>query len=98
MPKKNYKKPLLENLNFDKKWTIGVISPLDKEKLVAEISYEDERWALITQEHGPLEVEFFSRENEKSWKFDYEEACRVLANAKNELQRIMGGDSKFFPK
>ena len=70
-----------------KKYEIGISSPPDREKLVAEISFDNVQWAEINQERGALEVEFYPRPDGEPWRIDYQDAVKALDEAK---RRLMG--------
>jgi hypothetical protein len=68
-----------------KKYEIGISSPPDREKLVAEISFDNIQWAEINQEREVLEVEFYSRPDGEPWRIDYQDAVKALDEAKRKL-------------
>ena len=70
------------------KMTISLASPPDREKLVAEVFYEDEQWAEINQESGTLQLEIYPRCNGQHWNFLFEDALIALQSAKT---RLVGG-------
>jgi hypothetical protein len=72
----------------DGKMRISIASPPDREKLVAEVLYEDEQWAEINQESGALKLEIYPRRNGQPWAFPFDEAVLALQAAK---ARLIGG-------
>jgi hypothetical protein len=56
-----------------------------RERLVAEIYYDNMYWAQISQEEEVLIVQFYSHPTKKYWEFPFEEAVKILEQAKNEL-------------
>ena len=67
---------------------ITVASVPDRENLVAEISYKDEQWVEISQEHGDLIVQFYSPYKGDYWEFSFNEAVEALEKAKNKLLAV----------
>jgi len=68
-----------------KQYEIGISSPPDREKLVAEISFGNVQWAEINQEREVLEVEFYPRPDGEPWRIDYQDALKALDEAKRRL-------------
>ena len=66
---------------------ILITSPPDRELVVAEIYYNNEQWAEISQDTGNPIVQFYSPDHRKYWEFSYDEAIAVLEKAK---QRLLG--------
>ena len=56
-----------------------------RERLVAEIYYDNMYWVQISQEDEELLVQFYPHPTEKCWAFPLEEALKVLAQARNKL-------------
>jgi hypothetical protein len=67
------------------KFRILIASVPNREQLVAEIYYDNEYWAEISQEEDDLVVQFYSHPTEKYWTFPFEEALKVLEQARNNL-------------
>lgn len=68
------------------KFEIIVASAPDRERLVAEIYYDNMFWVEISQEEtGPLVVQFYPHPKEKYWEFTFDEAEKILAKAKKAL-------------
>jgi hypothetical protein len=59
-----------------------------RERLVAEIYYDNMYWAQISQEEEELIVQFYSHPTEKYWVFSFEEAVKILEQAKNKLLEL----------
>ena len=72
------------------KMTIDLASPPDREKLVAQISFDREQWAEVHQEAGALTLELYPRQDGKPWEFSFDEALTALQRAQ---QRLTGHDS-----
>jgi hypothetical protein len=73
----------------DKKFTIWISSPPDREKLVAEIVFGDEehseQWAELNEEDGTLRIEFYPRRDMQFWQFSFDEVINALNEAKRCL-------------
>lgn len=67
------------------KFEIIIASLPHRERLVAEIYYNNMYWVQISQEEKELVIQFYSYPNGTYWKFSYEEALQVLEQAKNKL-------------
>ena len=71
------------------KFEILIASPLDRERVVAEIFYENVQWAEISQENDDeLIVEFYPHTSEPYWEFNFEEAIQALEIARNRLLEL----------
>ncbi len=71
------------------KFSINIASLPDRERLVAEILYEGVQWAEISEEtEDKLIIQFYSHPREKYWEFSFEEAVKILEQAKNELLEL----------
>jgi len=70
-----------------KKYEIDISSPPDREKLVAEISFDNVQWAEINQERDVLEVEFYPRPDGQPWRIDFQLAVNALNEARIKLVR-----------
>lgn len=55
-----------------------------RERLVAEIYYDNMYWAQISHEEEELVVQFCNHPYQKCWTFSYEEALNVLEEAKKD--------------
>ena len=66
---------------------VDIASPPDREKLVAQVSYDREQWAEINQESGNLSLELYPRQDGKPWEFNFDEALGALQLAR---QRLVG--------
>ncbi|NGX58956.1 MAG: hypothetical protein KR126chlam3_00098 [Chlamydiae bacterium] len=70
---------------MSKKFSIRIASDTSREKVFAEIYYDNDQWAEISQEKEKPVVIFFSPAKEKYWEFPLEEALATLEKAKEEL-------------
>jgi hypothetical protein len=70
---------------------ISISSPPDRERLVAEVFAENCQWAELNQERGNLTLELYPRQDGQPWVFDYEEALRILHDAR---ARLLGPQGK----
>ncbi|MBX3718942.1 MAG: hypothetical protein KF898_04785 [Parachlamydiales bacterium] len=70
------------------KFEILIASLPYRERLVAEIYYDNMYWVQISQEEGGLVVQFYSHPTEKYWIFPFEEALKILEEAKNKLLEL----------
>jgi hypothetical protein len=68
---------------------ILIASPPDREELVAEIFFDDVRWAEVNQEHSSLEVEFYPRPDRKPWQMELQDALDSLGE-QNVAYKIAG--------
>jgi hypothetical protein len=66
-------------------YKISSYCPPDREKLVADISFDGIQWAEINQERDSLEVEFYPRPDGLPWRIDFQLALRALDDAKRKL-------------
>jgi len=66
---------------------VEISSNLDYEDIVANILYDEETVAIISQEKGleNLEIEIFSSVEEKPWKFFFDDFFNALQFAKKRL-------------
>ena len=67
------------------KFQIIIASLPDRERVVAEIYYNNMHWAEISQEGKEPLIQFYPHPHEKWWEFSYAEAIQVLEQAKNKL-------------
>jgi hypothetical protein len=67
------------------KMTVDICSPPDREKLVAQISFDREEWAEVHQETGSLTLELYPRQDGKPWQFSFDEALTALRHAQKRL-------------
>ena len=70
---------------------IGIASPPDRKKLVAEVLYENEQWAEISQDLGVFKLEIYPRRNGQPWLFPLDEALSTLQVAK---ERLIGQETR----
>lgn len=67
------------------KWRVCISSPPDREKLVAEIFFEDQQWAEMNQEGPELEIEIYPRADGQPWRISNDQMISVLEEAKKKL-------------
>lgn len=67
------------------KFRIIIASLPDRERVVAEISYDNVQWAEISQETDELIVQFYKHPRKDFWEFPLEEALQALEQAKKSL-------------
>ena len=67
------------------KMTVDLASPPDREKLVAQISFDREQWAEVHQETGALTLELYPRQDGKPWLLSFDEALTALQHARKRL-------------
>ena len=62
-------------------------SDIQYDDLCAEIYFEDQFFAIVTQEEGfeNLEIEIYPPPNEKFWQFKFSQFEEVLKSAKDAL-------------
>jgi hypothetical protein len=65
-----------------KNFNVLISSPFDREKLVAEIYYDDVMIAELNQESENLVIEFYLQE---VIEFNYNDFVSILEEAKNKL-------------
>src|SRR5258708_37791673 len=70
---------------------IDIASPPDREKLVAQLSYDSEQWAEINQESTQLTLELYPRRDGQPWEFSFDEAITRLQLAR---RRLIGDDAR----
>lgn len=66
-------------------FSIVIANDSVREKVFAEIYYNNEQWAEISQEEKEPIVIFFPPLNAKYWEFPFEEAMKALEQAKKSL-------------
>jgi hypothetical protein len=64
---------------------ITISSPPDREKLVAEIFFQNEQWAEINQERDELLLEIYPKPDGGVWQIDLKEALEALTSARKQL-------------
>jgi hypothetical protein len=69
----------------EKKFSIKIASDTDREKVFAEIYYNEEEWAEISQEGEKLLIALFPPFQGKYWEFPLDEALEAIAEAKKSL-------------
>jgi hypothetical protein len=65
--------------------TVDICSPPDREKLVAQISYDREQWAEVHQDTGALSLQLYPRRDGEPWEFSFAEAVAALQQAERRL-------------
>lgn len=70
------------------KFEIVIASLPERERLVAEIFYEDVQWVEISQETEELTIQFCSHPRKEYWEFPFEEALEILKQARDELLEL----------
>ena len=68
-----------------KRFSFRIASDTSKEKVFAEVFYDDDQWAEISQEGKEPVVIFLSPSRAKYWEFSLEEAIKALQQAKKSL-------------
>ena len=68
-----------------KRFSFRIASDTSKEKVFAEVFYDDDQWAEISQEGEEPVVIFLSPSNAKYWEFPLGEALEALQQAKKSL-------------
>ena len=64
---------------------ICISSPPDREKLVAEIFFDDKQWAELNQEDGTLQLEFYPLPTGEFWQLGWDEVISALEQARYRL-------------
>ena len=68
------------------KMSMDIASPPDREKLVAELFYENEQWAELHQESNTgLTLELYPRPDTQPWSFPLADALSALQVASRRL-------------
>ena len=67
------------------KFRIIIASLPDRERPVAEIAYDNVQWAEISQETDEIIVQFYPHPRQKCWEFSFDEAIKILQQAKDKL-------------
>ena len=66
---------------------ILIASPPDREKLVAEIQFQNEAVAEISQDTDTLQLELLAHRTPVAWRFNFDEFLEALQAAKMHLLR-----------
>jgi len=69
----------------EKTFSIKIVSDTSREKVFAEIYYDNEEWAEISQEEETPIIAFFPPLHKKTWEFLLNEALETLQKAKERL-------------
>ncbi len=64
---------------------ICISSPPDREKLVAEVFFDDEQFAEVNQEGPKFEVEIYPLQNGQAWTAPFDFVVATLADAQARL-------------
>lgn len=69
------------------KFRIVISSDIEYNDLCAEIYFEDQFVAILTQEQGfeNLEIQIYAPQNQNFWEFKFSEFEAILASAKQSL-------------
>ena len=67
------------------KFEIIIASLPNKERLVAEIYYDNMYWVQISQETDELVIQFYPHPRQTYWEFSLDEALEILNRAKSKL-------------
>ena len=70
------------------KFEILIASLPHRERLVAEIYYDNMYWVQISHEDDELCLQFYAHPTEKCWTFPFEEAMKILNDAKKKLLEL----------
>ncbi len=57
----------------------------NSKQLIAQLWYENEQWGEISQQQGEFKLEIYSKPNGRSWQLKYEQALKVIQEAKDKL-------------
>lgn len=68
-----------------KKFSIKIANDTNREKVFAEIYYNEEQWAEISQEESLPLITLFPPLREKYWEFPLDEALEAIEEAKKNL-------------
>ena len=68
-----------------KKFSFRIASDTSKEKVFAEVFYDDEQLAEISQEGEKPMLILFSPSKAKYWEFPFQEALEIFHEAKKSL-------------
>lgn len=69
----------------EKKFSIKIASDTNREKVFAEIYYNGEEWAEISQEEEKPSIAFFPPLQGKYWEFPLNDALEAIEKAKKAL-------------
>ena len=68
-----------------KKFSIKIAGDTSREKVFAEIYYNDDEWAEISQEEDKPLITIFPPTNKDCWEFPLHEALEAIEEAKKSL-------------
>jgi hypothetical protein len=81
-----------------KGFEIKIASVPHRERLVAEIYYNNNHWVEISDEQEELMVQFYRHPIKRYWEFPLEEALEVLERAKKRLKGMDDKDNNSMKK
>lgn len=67
------------------KFRIVIASLPDRERVVAEILYNNMHWVEISHEGEDPVIQFYPHPHEECWEFSCDEALKALEQAKTKL-------------
>lgn len=70
------------------KFTITIASLPDRERLVAEVFYNNVQWAEISDETNQILIQFYSYPKQDHWEFFLDEALQVLKAARHKFVEL----------
>lgn len=75
---------------INKKFRIDIIGDLEQEDLSADIYFEDQIIAVLTQEFGfeNMEIEIYPPKNQGFWRFKFSEFEDAIRYAKQRLWEL----------
>lgn len=75
---------------MEEKFKVRICSDLDYEDLVADIYFEDQIVAMLTQEQGfeNLKIEVYPKNKQQAWLFNFSEFEKSLQYAKQRLWEL----------
>ena len=71
---------------------IELISPADREQLVASVLWNNDQWAEVIAEGNHLKVELYAPPEGDAWRFDLDDAISALTEAKRWLLERLGAE------
>lgn len=79
---------------MSKKFIVEICSDLDYEEMVADISYEKNLVATISQENGPdkMEIKIVPPGSKTYWNFSLNDFIEIIEFAKKRLQMFKKKD------
>ena len=79
---------------ISKKFRVDIVGDLEYEDLIADIYYDDEIVAMLSQETGfdNMEIEIYSPKKQATWQFKFSEFEDVIQFAKKRLWELRRAD------